>query len=129
MPAIDHHDIRLDATIGRRHHRAIAGTLCGLHSFCEMDRIPSRPDDEPLLILLACDVLEIGNLVVGVVAVFVGDFAFGWTVPEEHRGNQAVNGELSGEPIAGQGDVESPIFHLDGLKNLAGLGVANLPLI
>ena len=40
-----------------------------------------------------------------------------------------MDGTFALESVARKGDVESPIFHLDGLKNLVGVGISNLTFV
>jgi hypothetical protein len=40
-----------------------------------------------------------------------------------------MDGAFALESVARKGDVESPVFHLDGLKNLVGVGVPNLTFV
>jgi len=66
---------------------------------------------------------------VSVVAVLVSDLVVGRAFTEEGRGDQAVNSAFSLEPVVTEADVESPVFDPDGLQDLVGLSIADLPLI
>lgn len=127
--AVDNHKIGLDSAIGRLHYRAVTGSIVGLYAFREVDRIPSSSHHESLLVLSAGNVLQVGCLVMPVVAVPMRDLMAGRTVAQKCSRDQAVNRAFPLEPVAGQADLETPIFYLDGLQDLAGLSIADLSLV
>src|SRR5579864_3608155 len=98
-----HHDnIRLDSSIGRLGHLAVAESLIRLNPLREVHGVPARPHHIALLILRASDVLQIPEFVVGVVAVLVGGLGVRRTVTEKRSGDQAVNRALPLESLTGR---------------------------
>src|SRR6202047_1911955 len=127
--AIHDYDIGLDAPIGRFSDRAVAQSLVGLYPFREIHGVPACPHYKSLLILSAGNVFEIRHLAMSAVAILVRDLVVWGAVAQKCRGDHAMNGAFSLETAHGQGDVESPVLHLDGLQDLAGLSIADLPLV
>src|ERR1035438_2155508 len=128
LPVQENH-VGLHSTVSRLGHWAVPHTVGGLNPFREMDGISAGPHHEALLIIATTDVFKIQCGVVCVVAVFRGYFVLGRAIAEKRSGDQAMDGAFSREPITGKGGVESPVLHLDGLKNFAGVGVANQSLV
>jgi|HubBroStandDraft_4_1064222.scaffolds.fasta_scaffold947539_1 hypothetical protein len=78
--AANENEIGFDPPICGLSNGTVAQAVSGHHSLCEIDGIAACPHYEPLLVLLAGEVLEVGSVIVRIVAILVGGLVPRWTV-------------------------------------------------
>jgi len=79
--------------------------------------------------LLPCDVRQVRQFVVRVVTVLVSDLVARRALPEEGIGDQAVYSAFLLEAVAGKSDEDPPVLQFNGMEDIVGLCVADLPQI